>query len=702
MAVQSRYSYRTLLLATCLGLALGAGALFTTISWRLQRRAAAELEDTRVQLALLQVNRRVQVLLSQAIELNAFARQQLDPERVTAADFVDLANRFLPALSQSGDINYVGAALASTGESFFLRREAPDSVTLRTCVVVRGTPTYSVLHAAPGAAEFHLESSRPIAFCDARNRPFYTVAAEAGHPAWTPSYDFLGDSTGLLRGVSFASPVTNRAGRLAAVVESDIETRTVSSFLARLQDQFQGEVFVLEERTDGTRRVLAHPRPEVLLDSTGRRALASAEEVTDAGVRGIVALLDKPFRELGDRSDRPVRFQSGDERFAGAFTLPVGRDRPAWLVAVTLPESVALADLRRSQRNAVVAMLALALLTIVVAGWLSGRLSGPIEQLAREAREISGERLILSPPASGPDEVIRLAQAYEALLTRARAHRDELAGLNQELWSSNEALQREIEARKALEQQLLQSQKFEAMGTMAGGIAHDFNNVLTAILGSAEVLELDLPPDGKESRSVRTIKAAGERARELVQRILAFSRRDPPARKAVRVGDVVEEAVTLLNAGKPRGVSIVTELPGGGDTVLVDAGQLMQVFLNLGTNAVQAMGTAGGELRIHVATREAWETRPLPVGLVPGRHVEIVVSDTGSGIPPEAIGRIFDPFFTTKPPGEGTGLGLSIVYGVIQAHGGAVTVDSRAGAGTRFHIYLPAAEPHPSGAAAAP
>ena len=685
-----RYSYRTLLLATCLGLALGSGALFTAISWRVQRRAGRELEETRVQLALLQVNRRVQVLLSQAIELNTFARLQVDPDRVTSADFDDLAARLLPTLRRSGDVNYVGAALASTGESFFLRRLPNDSVLLRQCIIVRGAPTFFELGAPAGGA-FRPGANRPIHRCDARDRPFYTVAEEARRPAWTPSYEFLGDTTGILRGVSFATPLYARTGKLAAVVESDIETRTLSTFLARLQDQFQGEVFVLEERADGGRRVIAHPRPEVLLDSTGRRPWADASMVTDPGVKGIFALLDKPFRELADRTDRPMRFGTSGARFTGAFTLPVGHDRPNWLVAVTLPESVALADLRRSQRNAILGMIALALLTVVVAGWLSGRLSGPIERLVLDAKGITGDRPAIAVPPNAPKEVFRLAQVYEVLLERARAHQEELQ-------TSNESLQREIEGRRAamsrseeLELQLLQSQKFEAIGTMAGGIAHDFNNILTAILGSAELLRIDLRPDSPEAESVTTILAAADRAREVVNRILTFSRSDAPERRRIRGSNLVDEAVGLLRAGAPAKVRVTTESPLHGDTIHVDPGQLVQVLLNLGTNAIHAMAPAGGELRVSVRRREAAELNPLPMGLEPGAHVEIVVADSGRGIPQEALGRIFDPFYTTKPPGEGTGLGLSIVYGIVQAHGGAITVTSRIGEGTAFHVFLPAA-----------
>src|SRR6185503_12158839 len=205
-----------------------------------------------------------------------------------------------------------------------------------------------------------------------------------------------------------------------------------------------------------------------------------------------------------------------------------------------------------------IGMAALALLTVVIASWLSGRLSGPIESLVRDAKEIDGDSRTIVIPPNGPEEVMRLAQVYQTLLERARTHDHEQTELNRELLTANESLQREIEGRRAamsrseaLELQLLQSQKFEAIGTMAGGIAHDFNNILTAILGSAELLRIDLPSGSPEADSVTTILAAADRAREVVKRILTFSRSDPPERRRVRASNLVDEAVGLLRAGAP-------------------------------------------------------------------------------------------------------------------------------------------------------
>ncbi|MFO7177947.1 MAG: PAS domain-containing protein, partial [Pseudomonadota bacterium] len=245
--------------------------------------------------------------------------------------------------------------------------------------------------------------------------------------------------------------------------------------------------------------------------------------------------------------------------------------------------------------------------------------------------------------------------------------------------------------RRQLEQQLLHAQKMEIIGTLAGGIAHDFNNILTAILMYAELCLLEAQQATSLSEGLNEIKAACLRAKDLVQRILTFSRFQEPEPKPVDLRLVVKDACKLLRVMLPATLDIRVDLPERPTSALADANQIHQVLLNLGSNAAHAMQNTG-ELTISV--RAIGLDAPLPVRggvLLPRRYVRIAVIDRGHGMSDETLARIFDPFFTTKRPGEGTGLGLPIVRGIVQNHGGGITVESVPGEGSVFTVYLPAA-----------
>jgi PAS domain S-box-containing protein len=242
--------------------------------------------------------------------------------------------------------------------------------------------------------------------------------------------------------------------------------------------------------------------------------------------------------------------------------------------------------------------------------------------------------------------------------------------------------------RERLEQQLRQAQKLEAIGTLAGGIAHDFNNILAAILGYGEMAQKDAPEGSALRRHVDATVAAGLRAKSLVERILAFSRSGMGERVPVPVQSVVAEALDAVAASLPAGIRLDRELAAPRSTVLGDPTQVHQVVMNLCANAVQAMK---GEGRLTVALHGLQLTQPLTLDtsmLAPGCYLRLVVQDSGSGIPAELRERIFDPFFTTKEVGVGTGLGLSLVHGIVTDLGGGIGVDSRAGEGACFSVYL--------------
>ena len=240
-----------------------------------------------------------------------------------------------------------------------------------------------------------------------------------------------------------------------------------------------------------------------------------------------------------------------------------------------------------------------------------------------------------------------------------------------------------------MEEQLVQAQKMEAVGTLSSGIAHDFNNILQAISGNAQIL-LGAPgrPD-RELGNLREIDRAVERATELVRRLLTFSRKVKPDLKPIDLHQEVIQSVKLLERTIPKMVVINTELAAPETTINADPNQIEQVIMNLGLNARDAM-EKGGLLTIsteNVTIRENEDHGP--PGLSPGSYILLKVSDTGLGIPPDKMEHIFEPFFSTKEPGRGTGLGLSTVYGIVSNHGGRILCQSEEGRGTIFFLYLP-------------
>jgi PAS domain S-box-containing protein len=242
-----------------------------------------------------------------------------------------------------------------------------------------------------------------------------------------------------------------------------------------------------------------------------------------------------------------------------------------------------------------------------------------------------------------------------------------------------------------LEAQLRQSQKMEAIGTLAGGIAHDFNNILGAILGYGELAHQHSAAGSALRRYLDNVMHAAGRAKTLVERILGFSRSGLGERVPVNVQSVIEETLELLAASLPAGIRLEKTLEAGDAAVIGDATHLHQVAMNLCTNALHAM-EHGGVLSVVLERAELSEQRSLSRGtLSPGAYVRLVVSDTGTGIPPAVLERMFDPFFTTKGVGEGTGLGLSLVHGIVAELGGAIDVATRPEKGTRFEIWLPVA-----------
>jgi PAS domain S-box-containing protein len=257
---------------------------------------------------------------------------------------------------------------------------------------------------------------------------------------------------------------------------------------------------------------------------------------------------------------------------------------------------------------------------------------------------------------------------------------------------------RDITEQRALEAQLAQAQRLEAIGTLAAGIAHDFNNILTAVGGYAE-LSLARDPDPLLKQDLQGIARATARAAELVRQILAFSRVQPEAPRPLRPQPLVAEALKLLRATIPAGVLFEAELQGEG-VVLADPAEIHRMVVNLGSNAALAM-QGRGHLRVTLrdVDPDAALRAALP-GLRPGPQALLQVQDNGCGMPADVLARAFDPFFTTRPDSGGTGMGLAVVHGIVSSRGGAIKVDSAPGQGTCISVYLPLVQAQPDEAPA--
>ncbi|MEG0150852.1 MAG: ATP-binding protein [Comamonas sp.] len=246
--------------------------------------------------------------------------------------------------------------------------------------------------------------------------------------------------------------------------------------------------------------------------------------------------------------------------------------------------------------------------------------------------------------------------------------------------------------RNALESQLRESHKMQALGTMAGGIAHDFNNIVGAILGNVELAKADSLDNPAALESLREIEKAGRRARDLVRQILTFARNDKPERRPLQVHEVMQDAARLLRVSLPPAIELQIEQLSPLPLLMADPTQVEQALFNLCSNAMQAMGEARGCIQMQAQLLRPERQVCERLGLTWCNYILLTVQDNGPGMDEATQQRIFEPFFTTKAVGQGTGLGLAVVHGVMRTHGGAVDVFSAPGLGSRFNLFFPLPE----------
>jgi PAS domain S-box-containing protein len=299
------------------------------------------------------------------------------------------------------------------------------------------------------------------------------------------------------------------------------------------------------------------------------------------------------------------------------------------------------------------------------------------------------ERFRLSAEATLSEDLRWKRKDGETIVVRLTAHVVDLEG---EGASCFDGIAEDITEKRALEEQLRQSQKMEAVGRLARGIAHDFNNVLAAIMGNSDLLQLQLKEEDPMYQDVQEISRAAERGASLTRQLMAFSRRQATEPETLDLHEVVRGFDSMLQR-LSGDIELRLHTPGPPPLVRVEPGQIEQVVMNLVVNARDAV-PEGGTINVHadLVTVDAHNGARYPA-VPPGRYARVAVRDTGAGIDPTIERHVFEPFFTTKDPAKGTGLGLSIVYGIAKEAGGAVTFSSAPGAGTIFEVLLPVAKP---------
>jgi len=308
----------------------------------------------------------------------------------------------------------------------------------------------------------------------------------------------------------------------------------------------------------------------------------------------------------------------------------------------------------------------------------------------------AGVRSLISVPLNSKDQVIGGIH-FASLKTKAYTNdhfrvaeriSNQIAGAvaNAKLFTEQQQAEQD---KRELETQLLQAQKMEAIGQLAGGIAHDFNNLLTVIKGNCEISLLELQQDNTVRNNINDIAKAAQRAADLTQQLLAFSRRQIMEMQVVNLNHIIEHVEKMLRRVIREDIELTILLASDEIMVRIDPGQMEQVIMNLCVNAGDAM-PRGGKLTIETAPVEANAIQAASIlDMTPGSYVILSVTDTGEGMTPVIMEQIFNPFFTTKELGKGTGLGLATVYGIVKQSQGNIFVSSKVGKGTTFKIYLP-------------
>ncbi len=494
-----------------------------------------------------------------------------------------------------------------------------------------------------------------------------------------------------------------------------------STHYAMLQNRWEDAFHIMDTigKQEGVDRVRVFSKEGVILFSTDQ---AEVGHTVDKRAESCYAChaAERPLERL-NLPDRARIFRAGDGgRLLGMIT-PIYNEpgcsegchvhpkNTAVLGVLDITLSLARVDeeiaaIRR--RTAAFAGTTIVLLALILAGIVRRSVVRPVRELVEGTRRVAQGDLSHRIPARSGDEVGLLAASFNRMTEALGKAQAELDGLVQTLEQRVEERTRELQEAQA---QLVQTERLASLGKLCASIAHEINNPLSGILTYAKLLSRKLrlgPPDAEGLRAalqqLSLVERETQRCVSIVRNLLDFSRQREPAFQVLSVSAIMEEALSLLeNRLAIQNVEVVRQF-GPVPPVRADFGQLRQAFVNVLMNACEAM-PEGGTLR--VLTREVGTSEGGKGGLLsptgkpapPTRSAEVVITDTGPGIPEEHLSRIFDPFFTTKE--KGTGLGLSVVYGIVEKHGGKIVVESRVGQGTTVTLRFPAVPASPPGAA---
>jgi len=433
------------------------------------------------------------------------------------------------------------------------------------------------------------------------------------------------------------------------------------------------------------------PTPDIFNRLVGGGALILVGAAGDQAWTDMTKLIQSPPVPTGARGSYVYEAADATTRI-GALGEVTGTP---WRVWVEFPRDAVVAPAKNFLRRILVVAFVLVWCAVILVALFAWQVTSPLTALTRAAEAIAKGDYTRRVGSTRRDEIGRLTRAFDTM-------GGQIESAQQRLVHDLEMRTKMEEARHALEDQLEQSRKMEAVGRLAGGVAHDFNNLLTAILGYSNLVLDELEPGHPARADVEQMRRAGESAASLTQQLLAFSRKQILQPQVLDLNQVVTRADSLLQRLIGEHIALVTALDPSLEHVSADPGQLEQVILNLALNARDAM-PQGGKLTIETANVELDDAYARQHGgSSPGRHVMLAVSDTGIGMDAETQARIFEPFFTTKRRGEGTGLGLATVYGIVTQSGGSIWVYSETGRGTTFKVYFPRAAQAEDHAVAAP
>jgi signal transduction histidine kinase/ActR/RegA family two-component response regulator len=531
-----------------------------------------------------------------------------------------------------------------------------------------------------GGRQLVKEWDLPLTGYDGRQRPWYKVAMAAFRDrtlpeaqatasslvAWTDVYPLF---TSKAPSISAAVAARNPSGDIQ-IVTYDLPLDEIAQFTTSVRPSLRGMMFVLTD--DG--RLLGPPRDS---RTENKASVPSLQPVAGAGFPKVATAVAQWRNDHGGRPDRFRIGLDGEAWWAGFTPFEFGSGHKFW-IGILLPESDLIPVARHYQwliaGVGLLALLGAALLALRLARWFSK----PLSELAAQSRRIASLDLAPTTPVRSPLTELDLLSATLGSM------RD---SLDKHLTEQRDAADRQ----RALEEQLREAQKLEAVGLLAGGIAHDFNNLLQVIGGNASLALL--PDNARHDRdlAIGEIIAAVDRASQMTRQLLAFGRRQALRREDVELNGLISAHLSMLRRLIPQNIRVDFRAATQPVVAEADKGQLEQVLLNLCLNARDAM-PGGGQLSIAVepvnlddATAEQLCQRPA------GPFARITVSDTGQGMTAAVLERIFEPFFSTKSRDKSYGLGLAVVYGIVRQHEGHIAARSAPGQGTTFSVHLPCA-----------